>query len=58
MTQIAKFRGFNGYDDFQVNDTRAFLGEIIYYFSKLLKNRKLINEQSYLSKRNSVSLFF
>lgn len=41
MTQIAKFRGFNGYDDFQVNDTRAFLGEIIYYFSKLLKNRKL-----------------
>ena len=41
MTQIAKFRGFNGYDDFQINDTRAFLGEIIYYFSKLLKNRKL-----------------
>lgn len=39
--QIVSFRGFDAFDDFRKDDKRAILGEINYYITKLIKNRKL-----------------
>lgn len=41
MKQVMTFRGFDAFDDFRKDDKRAILGEFLYYFSKLVKNRKL-----------------
>lgn len=40
LKQILKWR-FDGYDDFSNDDKKAILGEMAYYFNKLVKNRKL-----------------
>ena len=32
---------FDGFDDYEKGDLKALLGEMVYYFMKLLKNRKL-----------------
>lgn len=41
MKQVMKFRGFDAFDDFCKDDKRAILGEMLYYLSKLIKNRRL-----------------
>lgn len=41
MRQIFSFKGFDAFDDFFKDDKRAILGEMSYYFEKLLKNGKL-----------------
>lgn len=41
MKQVFTFRGFDGFDDYFSDDKKAILGEMIYYFEKLVKNRKL-----------------
>ncbi len=41
IRQLMKFREFDAFDDFCKEDKRAILGEFIYYFCKLVRNRKL-----------------
>ena len=41
MKQVFKFRGFDAFDDYRKDDKKAILGEMAYYFEKLVKNRKL-----------------
>lgn len=41
MKQVFCFRGFDAYDDFFKDDKSAMLGEMFYYFEKLVKNGKL-----------------
>ncbi len=41
MRKVAKFSGFDAFDDFRKDDKKAILGEMVYYLSKLIKNRKL-----------------
>lgn len=41
LKQVLCFKGFSAFDDFQKDDKKAFIGELYYYFDKLLKNRKL-----------------
>jgi predicted ATP-grasp superfamily ATP-dependent carboligase len=41
MKQVFKFRGFDAFDDYRKDDKGAILGEMSYYFEKLVKNRKL-----------------
>lgn len=41
MRNVAKFSGFDAFDDFRKDDKRAILGEMAYYLSKLIKNRRL-----------------
>lgn len=41
MRQVARFSGFDSFDDFRKDDKKAILGEMAYYFSKLVKNGKL-----------------
>lgn len=40
MKQIFKFK-FDAFDDFCKDDKKAIIGELAYYFHKLIKNRKL-----------------
>lgn len=39
--QSLTFNGFDEYDDYRSDDRKAILGEMSYYLSKLMKNRKL-----------------
>ena len=41
MKQVFSFKGFDAFDDFRKDDIKAILGEMAYYFYKLIKNRKL-----------------
>ncbi len=41
LRQVASFAGFDAYDDFRSDDKKAIIGEMIYYLTKLIKNRKL-----------------
>lgn len=41
LKQVAKFRGFDSFDDYKSDDKRAIWGEMGYYLSKLVKNGKL-----------------
>lgn len=41
MRKVAKFSGFDAFDDFRKDDKKAILGEMAYYLSKLIKNRRL-----------------
>ena len=41
MKQVFSYKGFDGFDDFYMDDKKAILGEMIYYFEKLIKNGKL-----------------
>lgn len=41
MKQVFTFRGFDGFDDYFSDDKKAILGEMSYYFEKLVRNRKL-----------------
>lgn len=41
LVKVGTFRGFDAYDDFRSDDRKAILGEMLYYISKLVKNRKL-----------------
>lgn len=41
LKQVAKFRGFNLFDDYRSDDKLAIWGEMGYYLSKLVKNGKL-----------------
>lgn len=41
LRKVAKFSGFDAFDDFRKDDKKAILGEMAYYLSKLIKNRKL-----------------
>lgn len=41
IKQIFKFRGFNAFDDYRKDDKKAILGEMSYYFEKLIKHGKL-----------------
>ena len=41
MKRVFKFRGFDAFDDYRKDDKKAILGEMSYYFEKLVKNRKL-----------------
>lgn len=41
MERIFSFKGFDAFDDFYSDDKKAILGEFLYYFEKLIKNRKL-----------------
>ena len=41
MKQVFKFRGFDAFDDYRKDDKKAILGEMVYYFEKLVKNGKL-----------------
>lgn len=41
MKQVFSFSGFDSFDDFFKDDKKAILGEMSYYFEKLIKNRKL-----------------
>lgn len=41
MSQVFSFRGFDAFDDFFKDDKWAILGEMWYYFEKLVKNGKL-----------------
>ena len=41
LRQVARFRNFDAFDDFNMDDKCAILGEMIYYLDKLVKNRKL-----------------
>jgi hypothetical protein len=40
LSQLLDF-DFDAFDDFRKDDKRAILGEMSYYFEKLIKNRKL-----------------
>lgn len=41
MRRVFSLCGFDGFDDFHLDDIKAFLGEACYYFLKLVKNGKL-----------------
>ena len=41
LCQLARFRGFDAFDDFRLDDKRAILGEMGYYLGKLVKSGKL-----------------
>ena len=41
LRQLARFRGFDAFDDFRKDDKRAILGEMGYYLGKLVKSGKL-----------------
>lgn len=41
ISQVFTFRGFDAFDDFFKDDKHAILGEMWYYFEKLIKNGKL-----------------
>ena len=41
IKKIFSFSGFDSYDDFYKDDKKAIIGEMSYYFEKLVKNRKL-----------------
>lgn len=41
LCQLARFRGFDAFDDFRWDDKRAILGEMSYYLGKLVKSGKL-----------------
>ena len=41
LRQVARFRGFDAFDDFRWDDKRAILGEMGYYLGKLVKSGKL-----------------
>lgn len=41
LCQLARFRGFDAFDDFRWDDKRAILGEMGYYLGKLMKSGKL-----------------
>lgn len=41
LKQVLKISGFDAFDDFRKDDKFAILGEMVYYFEKLVKNRKL-----------------
>ena len=41
LCQLARFRGFDAFDDFHWDDKRAILGEMGYYLGKLVKSGKL-----------------
>lgn len=41
MKQVARFSGYDAFDDFRKDDKKAILGEFLYYFTKLVKKRKL-----------------
>lgn len=41
MKQVFKFRGFDAFDDYRKDDKKAILGEMAYYFEKLVKHGKL-----------------
>lgn len=41
MRKVAKFSGFDAFDDFRKDDKKAIIGEMAYYLSKLIKNGKL-----------------
>lgn len=41
LSQVARFRGFDAFDDFRWDDKCAILGEMYYYFSKFMKSGKL-----------------
>ncbi len=41
MQKITCFSGFDAFDDFRKDDKKAIIGEMLYYFTKLVKNRKL-----------------
>ena len=41
LRQLARFRGFDAFDDFRWDDKRAILGEMSYYLGKLVKSGKL-----------------
>lgn len=41
LRQLARFRGFDAFDDFRWDDKRAILGEMGYYLGKLVKSGKL-----------------
>jgi hypothetical protein len=41
MKQVFKFGGFDAFDDYRKDDKKAILGEMSYYFEKLIKSRKL-----------------
>ena len=41
LRQVARFRGFDAFDDFRKDDKRAILGEMGYYLGKLVKSGKL-----------------
>lgn len=41
LKQIMSFRKFDAFDDFRKDDKLAIIGEINYYITKLIKNRKL-----------------
>jgi len=41
MRKVAKISGFDAFDDFRKDDKKAIMGEMAYYLSKLIKNRKL-----------------
>lgn len=41
LRQLARFRGFDVFDDFRWDDKRAILGEMVYYLAKLVKSGKL-----------------
>lgn len=41
LCQLARFRGFDAFDDFRWDDKRAILGEMGYYLGKLVKSGKL-----------------
>lgn len=41
LRQVARFCGFDAFDDFRKDDKRAILGEMEYYLGKLVKSGKL-----------------
>lgn len=41
LRQVARFSGFDAFDDFCWDDKRAILGEMSYYIGKLIKSGKL-----------------
>lgn len=41
LHKVAKFSGFDAFDDFRKDDKKAIVGEMAYYLSKLIKNGKL-----------------
>lgn len=41
LKKIARFSGFDAFDDLRKDDKKAILGELAYYFTKLVKNGKL-----------------
>lgn len=41
ISQVFKFKGFDAFDDYDKTDRKAILGEMSYYFIKLIKNGKL-----------------